>query len=386
MLCLVFVLVGLFLLHSSVLLSTFKAYNAPYRTLYYDRGLIECAPIDYTNMDINISDTLGELAQIEGVHLFSKLSSLAVVRYNGVQINLVIIEDDYWQGYSGLKSGTGYSSSGLSKDGMLQAVLVDPFGLVKTDAPEFSFEDKNISVDITARFSSPYLFPNLEYYGKGSITQLFYCDKSYLILKKSDEVLKLLDSYGIPTSYLFTRFFFIGLPDNNVEIESKVNEVLVKNEYMTNNMKDNNMLTLNSIQGGSPDTLVLISYIVFLIVLLSLTFLIIFYNFTSDELSLLRLVGMKGSHAARLAFSSSMAPIIISFIVDVAFFLFFSSSGKLPLSSLSSGFEGKYFYSFPLYLLMLAVFAAVFLLLSALTLRLMYGKRSVLVLVKEMNV
>ena len=199
-------------------------------------------------------------------------------------------------------------------------------------------------------------------------------------------MLKLLDSYGIPTSYLFTRFFFIGLPDNNVEIESKVNEVLVKNEYMTNNMKDNNMLTLNSIQGGSPDTLVLISYIVFLIVLLSLTFLIIFYNFTSDELSLLRLVGMKGSHAARLAFSSSMAPIIISFIVDVAFFFFFSSSGKLPLSSLSSGFEGKYFYSFPLYLLMLAVFAAVFLLLSALTLRLMYGKRSVLVLVKEMNV
>ena len=57
MLCLVFVLVRLFLLHLTVILSTFKVYTTPYKTLYYDRELIACAPVDYTNMEINISDT-----------------------------------------------------------------------------------------------------------------------------------------------------------------------------------------------------------------------------------------------------------------------------------------------------------------------------------------
>ena len=386
MLCLVFVLVGLFLLHLSVILSTFKVYTTPYKTLYYDRELIACAPVDYTNMEINISDTTDELAQIDGIRTYSKLGLIVDARYRGVNIEIIVMEEEFWQGYSELKHGTGYSSSGLSGDGSLQALLVDPFGLVKEDAPELSYGENALSLEITARVKAPYLFPYLQFYGTGTIIDFFTTDKTCFVLKKSEDVLKLLDSYKIPVTSLYTRFFYLDFLDNDQDTLEKVNEVLNKNEYMTHNMKDDDMLSLRTMQEGSPDAIVFILYMVFVILFLALVFLAIFYSFSADELSMLRLVGMKGTTAARLAFSASLTPLILSFIIDIILYICFSGTGKLPLSSMSTGFAGKYFYSLPVYLLLLAAFAAIFVLLSLLTLRLMYGKRSVLVLVKEMNV
>lgn len=385
-LSLFFVITGMILLQYSALISTFVSYREPYRTLYYNKNIIECSPADYTNKDIDISEMKDRLESINGIRCYSRFSSPLQLKYKNIQFDYLMIEDEYWRDFSELPYGTGYSASGLSESGTVQAILSDPFNLVKGKNIEIEVGNVVINVEITARFKAPCIFPNLNYYGTGSALDMFGKDKTYLVFKKSNAVIQKFESLGISFSDTFTRFFFLEFESLNSETEKQITDILVENQYISTDMSKEALLALDSIQSGSEETLTLGVYLVFIVLLLSFSFLIIFYHSITGELTLLRLSGMKESQARWHSFRTALVPMLISFILNLWLFFFYQSTGSSPLPFLTLSIENKLIYNLPVYLAMYAAFAIIYMLISAIVLALMYKKNDLIVLVRGVKV
>jgi len=380
----IFTIAGLFLLHYSALVNTFSSYKSLYGSLYYARNITECTPLDYGNLDINITEMKAQLEQLEGVRCYSRAGALSALKYKNVSLDFVMIEEDFWNGFSELADGTGYSETGLSADGRLQAVLVDPYGLIRGNSAEVSFNDKLINVDITARFSAPYMMPNLSHYGDSELLSLFNSGKTCLIFKKCGETADAFSENGVLITEQFTRFFFVEYDAADQLTDQKVKSLLNENDYMYRNLKNDSLMEMSSLQGGAEDTIAACFYLLFVFLLFCFSFLIVLYKANADEFSLLRLVGMRESDVRKMSFLVSLSPFLLSLAADLVMYVLFSATGKAPVSFLS--LEKPLIFSFPLYLLFLCFLAAFFLLLSGLVLITMYRKQSVVVSVKELNV
>ena len=385
-LCLVVVMTGLVLLHLSALISTFEAYRKPFKTLYYDKNMVECMSADFMNEKISAKEMINELEKIDGIRIYSQVSTFSEVRHKGVRVDLLIIDDEFWRGFSELPRGTGFSETGLSTDGKLQAMIMDPFGLVRGRSVDFSFGGIAVPVEVTARFTRPYLFPSVNRFSSSGALSFFEGNKIWLVLKKSDAVVNKLNSYDIATSDDFSQIFFLEYIDGGKAVSDRVNEMLETNQYIKLVFRDDALLDIDSSNTVSKETILLAGFLVFVIIIFSLGFLIIFYYFNADEFTKLRLAGMRDSYAAMLALATSLSPFILSLAADMVFYIVFSSIGKPPLMFIETGFNGSAIYSLPIYLQFLGAFAGFYFVISALTLLTTFKRGSVLVSVKEKNV